>query len=301
MNVASDRLVSLFKVGLTVSAVLCWSSRALCQRGVTATITDTAGVSTEVSELESDQKRFATYDVDGSGFQITTKEFPISRRFFPGELGGSVVRWVYFSKLASLTFDAKRNATAELRDGTSMKGKVVEWWAVRGKLASGTFELQLSKVNSLKVTNAPAPPETVTEGSRAVVELRDGEQLTLNDPAMYQVVDSGYVNVPSYKYMDRLIWIQVKRGQGSVKMEIPFERIASIQFERPAVTAGGFEGYAKIKVSLADGSVLSGACGGDGERERCNALAGVTADGPVVIDGNKFGLGYALSSVTFAE
>jgi hypothetical protein len=109
MSLSRDRRVALFKLGLMVSASLCWSSRGFCQQGVKAIITDTAGVVTEVSELKSDQYDFAAYDVERSGFPITTSQFQRSRRWPKQGLGGRVERWIPFSRLTNLSFDAKGN------------------------------------------------------------------------------------------------------------------------------------------------------------------------------------------------
>jgi hypothetical protein len=279
------KLIAVLGAFLAIIIILIAPTGLLGQSTAAGVVVDNSGISTELSPMTTDASTFAGYYVRGLGISIVTKDFRT-----PTDLVGEVEQWFFFSQFTSL----ERNGDIlqlRLKDGSSVRGRSGIAKFVRGAFPLGEFSLKLQDLRSLTVRNSAAPPEVEKRGGRrGTLELRDGTTMIMNDLVMYRTISVRYSdNV----YPEPTMWMQVTRGQASVKTKIPFEKISTIDFDKPVVRGD------KMRLTLVDGTVLSGTCGCDGPLEECTDLAGSTDTALTWIRSSGFGLGYVIRTIRF--
>jgi len=265
----------------------------------TATVVDTAGVTTEITDPTTTLSDFGGLPYGSVGLAVDVKEFtPWGSR----GLTATYKRWLFFDQIESLSFGKAQTVTARLRTGATLSGKYGFTYAapdLLGKSSDGQFELGLEKVKSVTFRGTGKKPDVPVEGEAAIVTLRSGEVLRAEDVRRYCIIPSRYINVSDHDEHYTSVWIKYKRGEGTVKKEIPFKQIKEIAFERPAPPPSSADDHGpRCKISLVDGSTLSGACIGDDSHERFEYLVGRTDLGPFEVSGH---MSAAIQSIAFSR
>lgn len=281
------------RFGNSVACCLAFAIGAIAPTGLlgqstaSGVVVDTSGISTELSQMRTDANMFAAYYVRGLGISIVTKDFRTST-----DLVGEIEQWFFFSQFTSLERQGD-TLQLHLKDGSSVRGRSGIAMFVRGAFPLGEFSVKLEDLRSLTVKNSAAPPEDKKRGGRrGTLELRDGTTMIMNDLVMIRTASTRYTdNV----WADPIMWMQVTRGQASVKMTIPFEKISMIAFDKPVVGGRGD----KMTLTLMDGTVFSGTCGGGDPLEPCNALTGSTGTALTWIRSKGCALGHVIRTIRF--
>jgi hypothetical protein len=266
-----------------------------------ATIVDTAGVQTEVTELRSCEHEFEGLQLGPEGFSIVVKEF---KRLPLNEVAATYRRWLHFDEIDQLGV-AGSKATIRLKTGETVTGSlpkvyeagVCEW---RGKWTHGDFVLSPDKIKSVTFRGAGERQAVPFKGPDATITLRDGAILKAQDVRRRCIIGSGYINVSASDAHYASVWIEYKRGAGGVKTELPFSQIKYIAFDRPVVTTHSYEEGDSCKVTLRDGSVLAGRCSGEGDSGKFHGLIWRVSGTHFSIWGGE-SVGFAVQSIQFSE
>lgn len=286
----------------TYSLVLAFMLASIAQAadGQQATIVDVGGTETKLVDLTTDQDEFFGFAMGSSGIPIVIKDFRVRQAG-----GADYRRWLYLDEVEHLELK-QGTVSARLKTGATVSasfGSVNPVYVqFRGKSEFGDLSLPSYKVRSITVAGGNSgqqhPNVMGTEGPKATITLRDGTVLTAAAVQRHVFFFSRYINVRGTHAHYSSVWIAYKRGEASVETELVFSRIKDITFDTPVVTSEGYSGGTTCKVSLRDGSILSGECRG-GERAReFNSLVGRTDAGPFGIAGD---LGYAIKTIQFSE
>lgn len=274
-------------------ALLCLALIALCSpggfpaQGLTGIIVDTAGVQTEVTDLNSNwldsPELFRSFG--SRGLWVIVKDFTP-----PSGSYAHYLRWLYFDEIDTMSIAKGGAATIRLRTGATITGPLKSPQSplvLGGNWTGGRFELSVDKIKSLTVRGtAERVVAAPIRGPKATVVLRDGTTLKAESVTRYS-------GVPWRGFYDHSsVWIEYKRGAGHVRTELPFERIREIEF-------GSGSGNLPCEASLRDGSVLSGECSPSGSETLFVGLRGYSDIGPFPIDAYR--VRPALRSIRFAE
>lgn len=265
---------------------------ALAQTGnrLVATIVDTTGIETEVTDLTSSVDKFGGLPFGSQGLDIL-----VIKPKTPSGVYAGFNRWLYFDEIDQLSVAKGGSLTIRLRNGKTMSGLFgSEYFELRGKWTQGKFTLQVSSVKSLTVRGIAEKPQVEVRGRKATITLRDGTVLPAEDVQRHCIISSGYINVPSHHEHFTTVWIKYKRGAGDIKAELAFDKIKQIVFEPPKSDSVAI----LCKVILRDGATLSGECSGDEQNEVFDSITGRTADGPFRIWGV---LSYIIQTIEFSD
>ncbi len=270
-----------------LALIALWSPGGSAADRLIGVIVDTAGVQTEVTDLTSDVGSFGGSWFGAQGLSVTVKEFKPPFGDIP-----RYSRWLYFDQIDSLSVAEGGTAAIRLRTGATITGALRSPSVLRGNWTGGQFELSVDKVKSLTVRGAVKRPVVPVQGPKATIVLRDGTTLKAEDVRRHCYIMSGYVNVAGRDEHYASVWIRYKRGEGFLRSEVPFERIRQIAFDTSP-------GALPCKVSLQDGSVLSGECSAaGGSSTPFQGLTGRLDIGPFFIEGN---VAHAIQVIRFAE
>ena len=239
-------------------------------KGVSALIVDNANVETEVMGLKSNYDEFGGYDVFGGGFPITIKKFIKS----PKGREVEYTLWLFFDQIKTVVVDKRGKIKIGSNNDSSIEGEILGA-RLSGTLSLGELQISMSDIKSMIIRSAPPTKldaiKTIERTNlikvrKGIIELRDGSKIEARDLRRYYFVPSGYINVPTRHYNDALLWIKLKRGEGLLKRSIPFEKIKEMIFLE--------KGEREVKVTLDDGTLLSGILGGDTHEESFDYITG---------------------------
>ncbi|MGD0580219.1 MAG: hypothetical protein ABSC08_14970 [Bryobacteraceae bacterium] len=265
-----------------------------------ATIVDTTGVQTEVTELKSCQSEFGGLFLDQDGFSVVVKKFKLRGN----EAAATCERWLHFDEVAQFTMVGSK-LTIELKTGETVTGSLPESYETgicewRGKWTQGDFVLSSDKIKSVTFHGTSERQAVPSKGPDATITLRDGAIMKAQDVRRHCIVSSGYINVPASDEHFVTVWIEYKRGAGVVKTELPFSQVKLIAFDRPVVTTQSYGEGDSCKITLRDGSVLAGHCSGEGQSGEFHGLVWR-------VNGTHFAIwtgqsmGFAVQSIQFSE